>query len=213
MRLIVGLGNPGIEYQFTPHNLGYLVVDRLANEADEARVRVERPEARSLIARTEIEGRPVVLAKPLTFMNLSGLAVRELLARWDLEASALVVVYDELALPAGSLRIRTSGGDAGHNGLASIIGALGDGEFVRVRMGIAPDHPRDATEFVLRQFRRSELKQVEEQIGRAAEAVRCILREGPERAMNIYNRRPDQGEGPDKGGAKGKEKAGGADPP
>ncbi len=187
MRLIVGLGNPGIEYQFTPHNLGFLVVDRLA---DEAQVRVERPEARCLIGRAELEGQPVVLAKPLTYMNLSGLAVRDLLERFGLEAAALVVVYDDLALPAGSLRVRCRGSDGGHNGVASIIGALGSEDIVRVRMGIAPDYARDAAQFVLRQFRRSELKQVEEQIGRAADAVRLILREGPDKAMNLFNRRP-----------------------
>ncbi len=187
MRLIVGLGNPGMEYQFTPHNLGFLVVDRLA---EEARVRVERPEARSLVARAELEGQPVVLAKPLTYVNLSGLAVRELLERLELESEALVVVYDELALPAGSLRIRCRGSSAGHHGLESIIGALGTDEFVRVRLGIAPDHPvADGAQYVLRQFRRSELKQVEEHITRAAEAVRFLLREGPEKAMNQFNRR------------------------
>lgn len=189
MRLIVGLGNPGIEYQFTPHNLGFLVVDRLA---EEARVRVERPEARCLLAHAELEGQPVVLAKPLTYVNLSGLAVRELLQRLELEPAALVVIYDELALPAGSLRIRCRGSAGGHHGVESIIGALGAEEFVRVRLGIAPGHRvADGSEFVLRQFRRSELKQVDAHIDRAAEAVRFLLREGPEKAMNQFNRRSE----------------------
>ena len=186
MRLIVGLGNPGIEDQFTPHNLGFLVVDRLA---EQARVRVERPEARSLVGRADLEGEPVALAKPLTYVNLAGLAVRDLLARLELDEAALVVICDDLALPAGTLRVRCRGRAGGHNGLASIIGALGTQEFVRVRLGIAPDHPRDDAGFVLRPFRRSELKQVDEQISRAAEAVRLILREGPEKAMNQFNRR------------------------
>ena len=119
MRLIVGLGNPGTEYQFTPHNLGFLVVDRLA---EAARARVERPQARCLLTHAELEGEPVVLAKPLTYVNLSGLAVRELLEVLELSPEALVVVSDDLALPQGSLRIRCRGGAGGHHGLESIIG-------------------------------------------------------------------------------------------
>ncbi len=188
MRVIVGLGNPGIEYQFTPHNLGFLVVDRLA---EQAQVRVERPEARCLLAQATLEGQPVVLAKPLTYMNLSGLAVRELLRRLDLDAGALVVISDDLALPQGALRIRCRGSAGGNRGLDSMIGALGTQEFLRVRLGIAPEQRRgDAAEFVLRPFRRSELKRIDEQIDRAAEAVRLILREGPEKAMTQFNRRP-----------------------
>lgn len=187
MRVIVGLGNPGIEYQFTPHNLGFLVVDRLA---DIAQVRMERPEARCLLARAEFDGRPVLLAKPQTYMNLSGLAVRELLDRRELEPSALIIVSDDLDLPEGVLRVRCRGGAGGHHGLESVIGALGTQEFVRVRMGIAPGHPvADGSQFVLRQFRRSELGRVDEQVQRAADAVRLILNEGPEKAMNAVNRR------------------------
>jgi PTH1 family peptidyl-tRNA hydrolase len=186
MRLIVGLGNPGIEYQFTPHNLGFLVVDRLAEVAG---VRVERPEARSLLAHAEIEGAPVVLAKPLTYMNLSGLAVRDLLGRLELDPGALLVISDDIALPRGSLRIRRRGGAGGHLGLESVIGALGTEEFARLRLGVAPDHPiADAAEFVLRPFRRADLKPVDEQIERAAEAVGVFLRDGPEKAMSLFNR-------------------------
>jgi PTH1 family peptidyl-tRNA hydrolase len=186
MRLIVGLGNPGIEYEFTPHNLGYLVVDRLA---ELARVRIERPEGRSLIAHAEIEAQAVVLAKPLTYMNLSGLAVRDLLARLQTDVASLMVISDDLALPQGALRIRQRGSAGGHHGLESIIGALESEEFVRVRLGIAPDYPvSDGAEYVLRQFCRGELKMVQEQIEQAAEAVGCILREGPEKAMSQFNR-------------------------
>ena len=188
MRLIIGLGNPGIEYQFTPHNLGFLVVDRLA---EAVRARVERPEGRCLTAHAELEGQAVVLAKPLTYVNLSGLAVRELLWVLDLTPEALVVVSDDLAMPEGSLRIRRHGSAGGHHGLESIIGALGTQEFVRLRLGIGPEHPvGDASEFVLRSFRRSQLKRVEEQVEQAVEAVRLILREGPQQAMNRFNRRP-----------------------
>lgn len=192
MRLIVGLGNPGIEYQFTPHNLGFLVVDRLA---DAARVRIERPEARSLLAHAEIEGQPVVLAKPLTYMNLSGLAVRELLERLELDPAALLVISDDLALPQGALRIRRRGSAGGHHGLESVIGALGTKEFVRVRLGVSPGRPLDETsEYLLRPLRRSALKLVDEQIDRAAEAVRLILREGLEKAMSRFNRRQPESE-------------------
>jgi PTH1 family peptidyl-tRNA hydrolase len=186
MRLIVGLGNPGIEYQFTPHNLGFLVVDRLAEGAG---VRVERPEARALLAHAQIEGVPVVLAKPLTYMNLSGLAVGDLLARLELDPGALLAISDDIALPRGTLRIRRRGGAGGHLGLESIIGALGTEEFARLRLGVGPDHPiADAAEYVLRPFRRADLKPVDEQIERAAEAVRVFLRDGLEKAMSLFNR-------------------------
>ncbi len=189
MRLIVGLGNPGIEYQFTPHNLGFLVVDRLA---DIAGVRIERPEGRALVGRGELEGQPVMLAKPITYMNLSGLAVRDLLERTGETPASLIVISDELDLPPGTLRIRTGGSAGSHKGLMSIIGAVGAEDFVRVRLGIARDDPRqDATGHVLRQFRRSELKLVDEQLDRAVEAVRTILRDGPEKAMSLFNRRPE----------------------
>lgn len=188
-RLVVGLGNPGKEYQRTPHNLGFRVVDRLAESVG---ARLERPEARSLTAHTEIEGQPVVLAKPLTYMNLSGLAVRELLRKFEAGPESLLVVYDEVDLPAGSVRIRERGGAAGHHGLESILSAIGTDEFLRVRLGIAPDHPvEDGAAYVLRQFSRSEMPQVEELVERAAQAVRVILRDGPARAMTEFNRRPE----------------------
>lgn len=194
MRLIVGLGNPGTEYQSTRHNVGFLVADRLAESAG---VRIERPEAHSLIAHATLEGRPVVLAKPLTFMNLSGTAVRELLDRLELAPADLLVVYDELALPEDSIRIRLRGRSAGHNGIESVLGALGTLEVPRVRVGIAPEHARgDAADFVLRPLRRSEIKRVQEQVDRAADAVRFFLREGPEKAMSHFNRRAPSGEQP-----------------
>src|SRR5512140_1551429 len=183
MRLIVGLGNPGIEYQFTPHNLGFLVIDRLANLAG---VRVERPEGRTLAGIAQLEGQQVLLAKPMTYMNLSGVAVRELLDRTGEEPGALLVVFDDLDLPRGDIRIRLNGSAGTHNGMRSIIGALGRSDFVRVRLGIArEDRKVDAANYVLRPFRRGELKQVDEQVEQAATAVRTILRDGPEKAMNV----------------------------
>jgi len=187
MRLIVGLGNPGIEYAWTPHNLGFLVVDALA---DDAGIRVTRPEAKSLVGLGQIAGREVVLAKPQTMMNLSGLAVRELLSRAECEPSDLIVVCDDVALPWEMLRVRERGTAGGHNGLKSVIGAIGTTEFVRVRLGVKPEEMRgDLKEYVLRQIRRDEEDLVAEEIEQGAEAVKVILAEGTQSAMNRFNRR------------------------
>jgi PTH1 family peptidyl-tRNA hydrolase len=187
MRLIVGLGNPGIEYAWTPHNLGFLVVDALAEDAS---IRVTRPEAKSLVGLGQIAGREVVLAKPQTMMNLSGLAVRELVSRAECEPSDMIVVCDDIALPWGMLRVRERGTAGGHNGLKSVIGAIGTTEFVRVRLGVKPEELRgDLKEYVLRQIRRDEEDLVAEEIEQGAEAVKVILAEGTQSAMNRFNRR------------------------
>jgi len=187
MRLIVGLGNPGTEYDRTPHNLGFLTVDRLARDAG---IRVGRPECRALVGLGRIEGREVALAKPLSYMNLSGGPVKALLEKYELALESLMVVYDDLNLPWSSLRIRERGSAGGHNGMESIIRALGSEEFVRVRLGIAPEHKLESgTEYLLSPFRRSQEKDVEDLVGRAAEAVRSILAEGAAKAMTRWNRR------------------------
>ena len=187
MRLIVGLGNPGIEYAWTPHNLGFLVVDALAEEAG---IRVTRPEAKSLVGLGRIAGQDIVLAKPQTMMNLSGLAVRELLDRAECAPSELIVVCDDVALPWCTLRVRERGTAGGHNGLKSVIGAIGTTEFVRVRLGVKPEELRgDLKEYVLRQIRRDEEEVVAEEIEQGAEAVKVILAEGTQSAMNRFNRR------------------------
>ena len=195
MKLIVGLGNPGIEYQFTPHNLGFLVIDRIANNLG---VEIRNRQCRALTARAVIAGRPVILAKPETFMNLSGLSVRELVAEYQVEVkSDLIVIYDELDLPLGAIRIRTRGSSAGHNGMESILGALGTDEFLRVRLGIAPDRKvTDGVKFVLTPFRKAQLKVVDEVLDIAAEAVEVILKEGPPAAMNRFNRKNEPGDEP-----------------
>ena len=137
MKLIVGLGNPGIEYQFTPHNLGFLAIDRIANNLG---VEIRNRQCRALTARAVIAGQPVILAKPETFMNLSGLSVQELVAEYQVDVkSDLIVIYDELDLPLGAIRIRTRGSSAGHNGMESILGALGTDQLLRIRLGIAPE--------------------------------------------------------------------------
>jgi PTH1 family peptidyl-tRNA hydrolase len=187
MRLIVGLGNPGPEYAWTPHNLGFLVVDRLSEAGG---IHVERPEAKSYIGRGQLAGQEIVLAKPQTYMNLSGLAVRGLLERLECSPAEMIVVYDEVALPWGAIRIRERGTAGGHNGVKSLIGALGTDEFIRVRMGVQPDHPvGDLAAYVLHPMRKAELEAAAEMVEQAAEAVQLILAEGTMRAMNRFNKR------------------------
>ena len=190
MKLIVGLGNPGIEYQFTPHNLGFLSIDRIA---DDCGAEVRNRQCRALTARAVIEEQQVLLAKPETYMNLSGLSVRELVAKHGLDpANDLILIYDELDLPLGTIRIRQRGSSAGHNGMESVIGALGTQEFLRIRLGIGPDRKiSDSVKYVLTPFRKRELKKVDEVIDNAAEAVKVILREGPAAAMNRFNRKAE----------------------
>lgn len=195
MRLIVGLGNPGVQYAWTPHNLGFLAIDRIAERAG---IRVERPEAKSLLGFGQFAGQEVALAKPQTMMNLSGLAVRDLLSRLECGPEDLTVLCDDVALPCGMLRIRERGTAGGHNGLKSIIGAIGTLEFLRVRMGAQPDHPvGDLAEYVLRPMRKADLEVAGEMIEQAAEAVELIVTQGPGSAMNRFNRRvspPDETE-------------------
>lgn len=185
--LIVGLGNPGEEYAFTPHNLGFMVIDRLAGSHA---IRVTRKESMSLVGLGSIRGKEVALVKPQTFMNVNGPSVKALLERYDLQMDHLLVIYDELDLPWGSIRIRPKGSAAGHNGVKSLIASLGTNEFARVRLGIRPGVPYgDGAKFVLAPFKRAQKQEVEEAVGRAAEAVESILAEGVEKAMAIYNRR------------------------
>jgi PTH1 family peptidyl-tRNA hydrolase len=195
MRLIVGLGNPGVEYAWTPHNLGFLGVDAIAERAG---IRVQRPEAKSLVGVGQFGGREIALAKPHTMMNLSGLAVRDLLERLGCGPDGMVVLCDDVALPWGMLRIREGGSAGGHNGLKSIIGTIGSSEFARVRMGIQPDHPvGDLAAFVLRPMRKADLEIAAEMAEQAAEAVELILTRGIAEAMNRFNRRvppPDESE-------------------
>ena len=194
MKLIAGLGNPGYEYHLTPHNLGFMAVDCLAEQCG---VQITRPEAQALTALARIGEIEVMLAKPLTYMNLSGLAVARLVHKYELSLEDLIVLVDEANLPFGALRIRGRGSAGGHNGLKSIIGSLRDDNFARVRMGVQPDHPvGDLTAHLLGQFRKADLERVADMIGRAAEAVQVIVQEGLEKAMNRYNQRkssPPQG--------------------
>jgi peptidyl-tRNA hydrolase, PTH1 family len=187
MWLIVGLGNPGPEYAWTPHNLGFLAIDAIAERAG---VRVERPEAKSLLGFGEFAGKQVALAKPHTMMNLSGLAVRDLLERLECSPAGMIVLYDDVALPWGMLRVRERGSAGSHNGLKSIIGTIGTSEFLRVRMGIQPDHPvGDLAAYVLRPMRKADLEIAGEMIAQSADAVELIITRGIAHAMNRFNRR------------------------
>jgi len=189
LKLIVGLGNPGIEYQFTPHNLGFLAIDRIANDCG---VEIRNRQCRALTARVTIGAEQVLLAKPETYMNLSGIAVRELLTKHELNpATDVVVIYDELDLPLGTIRIRQRGSSAGHNGMESVIGALGTQEFLRIRLGVTPDGKKvlEGARYLLKPLRKAQLKIIDEVLDRAAEAVKVILTEGPAAAMNRFNRR------------------------
>ena len=191
MKLIVGLGNPGIEYQFTPHNMGFLAVDRIAEQHG---VRVSNRQCRALTGRAVIADHEVLLAKPETYMNLSGTAVRDLVREYEAHPEQdLVLLYDEIDLPFGTLRVRPRGRSAGHNGVESVIDALGTQEITRVRMGIAPDYPvSDGARYVLSQFKKSQYPVIDQVLGTAAEAVKVILAEGVQAAMNRFNRKQEE---------------------
>jgi PTH1 family peptidyl-tRNA hydrolase len=197
MRLIVGLGNPDPEYQWTPHNLGFMAVDELANRGG---IRVERPEGKALVGKGKLAGEDVLLAKPQTYMNLSGISVRELLEKYELGPADLLVMWDEVQLPFGTIRIDRKGSGGSHNGANSVISAVGTQEFSRIRLGCGPDHPLSSRkEFVLRPMKKAELEVAAEMVGKAGDAVEMILAKGIEAAMNIFNRRkPPESEEPEK---------------
>jgi PTH1 family peptidyl-tRNA hydrolase len=187
MNLIVGLGNPGSEYEWTRHNVGFLLIDELAADAA---VTVKRRECRALVGSGIIEGQRSKLVKPQTFMNLSGESLACLIAKDELAdaGKSLIVVSDDLALPFGTIRLRARGSAGGHNGLKSIIAALGTNEFIRLRIGIQPEHPvSDARKFVLDEFASAERRALKEILERGADAVRSVLRDGIAKAMSLYN--------------------------
>jgi PTH1 family peptidyl-tRNA hydrolase len=189
MRLIVGLGNPDPEYQWTPHNLGFMAVDELANRNG---IRVSRPEGKALVGRGKLAGEEILLAKPQTYMNLSGISVRELLQKYELGPADLVAMWDEAQLPLGTIRISPEGSAGSHNGAKSLIGSLGTPEFTRIRLGCAPEHEvRSRREYVLRPMRKAELEVAAEMISEAADAVEMILAQGVDAAMNKFNRRKE----------------------
>jgi PTH1 family peptidyl-tRNA hydrolase len=187
MFLVAGLGNPGEEYANTPHNMGFMVVDRLA---EMHQIRVNRRDSRALAGVGQIAGHEVMLAKPQTFMNLSGTSLQPLMEKHSLTAGDLILVYDELALPWTGLRIKPRGSSAGHNGADSVIRELGTTDFTRVRLGIHPGHPlRSGTDYLLSPFKRAQWKELEQLVADGADAVVSIIAEGVEKAMTRFNRR------------------------
>jgi PTH1 family peptidyl-tRNA hydrolase len=187
VKLIVGLGNPGIEYQFTPHNIGFLAVDRIAEQCG---VMVDNRHCKALTGRTRIGNDEVLLAKPETYMNLSGMSVLELVRKHEVAQQDVLVIYDELDLALGMVRIRPRGSSAGHNGMQSIIDALQTEEIARIRIGVAPDDPRKGgAKYILAPFRKSQLVTVDEALDLTAQAVQVMVNEGIAPAMNRFNRK------------------------
>ncbi|HEX3571811.1 MAG TPA: aminoacyl-tRNA hydrolase [Acidobacteriaceae bacterium] len=196
MKLIVGLGNPGIEYQFTPHNAGFLAIDRIAEFCN---VTVANRRGRALTAKATLAGHEILLAKPETYMNLSGISVAALVRELEITipSSDLIVIYDELDLPLGTIRIRERGSANGHNGVKSISGALGTEEWLRIRIGVGKTPLADGREikaggkdFLLSPMRKQELTELDPVLDRVRMAVEAILTKGPGPAMSEFNRTP-----------------------
>ncbi len=210
MKLIVGLGNPGIEYQFTPHNAGFLAIDRIAEDCG---VVVSNRRGKALTARARLAGQDVLLAKPETFMNLSGLSVAALVRELEIEdvTTDVIVLYDELAFPLGRFRIAERGSANGHNGVKSVSAALGTEEWIRVRIGVgrqikdaaALENGREikagGRDYLLTPMRKQELAVMDEVLDRVKLAVETVLTKGVGAAMNEFNRRPDQENGSGEG--------------
>ncbi len=187
MWLVAGLGNPGDEYAETPHNLGFMVADVLAARHG---IRITRPDSMSLIGPGQIAGKPVLLAKPQTYMNLSGTSLKPLMAKHEILPENLILVYDDLDLPWLRIRVRPKGSPGSHNGVKSVTASLGTEEFPRVRIGIHPGHPLSSgKDYVLSRLSRQQKKELDETVGRTADAVDLIIAEGVEKAMAVYNDR------------------------
>lgn len=185
MYLIVGLGNPGTKYERTRHNVGFIAIDLLASKFD---IRMNKLKFKSVIGEGLVGREKVVLIKPQTFMNLSGEAVREAMSFYKIAPQNLVVIYDDIDLAVGRLRIRKQGSSGTHNGMRNIIYQLGDDRFPRFRIGVSkPEAAQDLGSFVLSKFRDEEIKPVAAAIDRAVLAVEAMLREGLDQAMNRYN--------------------------
>ena len=186
-KLVVGLGNPGEKYELTAHNLGFLVIDRLAERSG---IKVSRKDSMALVGQGTIGGKKVLLAKPQTYMNLSGESVQGLLVKSQIPPGDLVLVYDELDLPWQSLRIRPNGSAAGHRGVDSVIRCVGTKEFPRVRLGVhGGRREKDGAQIVLAQLKRAHKQELDELLDYASQAVESIIAEGVEKSMAKFNRR------------------------
>jgi peptidyl-tRNA hydrolase, PTH1 family len=197
VKLVVGLGNPGIEYQFTPHNAGFLAVDRIAEDCG---VVLSNRRGRALTAKARLAGEEVLLVKPETFMNLSGLSVAALIREFEVAdpAKELIVLYDDLAFPLGTLRVNERGSGGGHNGIKSILGALGTESWIRIRIGVGKPALADGREvkaggkdYLLAPMRKQELAVMDEVLDRAKKAVEVVLTKGVGAAMNEFNRQSE----------------------
>jgi PTH1 family peptidyl-tRNA hydrolase len=187
MRLIVGLGNPGPEYEWTPHNLGFLAIDGLAERAS---IRVTRPEAKAHVGLGKLAGQDVILAKPQTYMNLSGVSIRMLLEKYELDPAQMIVLVDDVDLPWGSIRVSERGSAGTHNGLKSIVSSMGTQEFLRIRLGVGPDKVWGAlSDYVLGVMGRGERETAAQMVADAVEAVDLIFTEGVSKAMSRFNRK------------------------
>ena len=199
--LVIGLGNPGLEYLWTPHNAGFMAIDRIAEQEG---VVVQNRRCRAVTATCRVAGRDTILAKPETFMNLSGLALAALVQEFEADpARDLLVIYDELDLVLGTFKIRERGSPAGHNGARSVTTALGSQEWLRLRIGVGPNLPPEAIaasggkrpgrDYLLSPMRKTDLTVLDEVLDRVATATRRILELGPAAAMNEFNRKDEIG--------------------
>jgi peptidyl-tRNA hydrolase, PTH1 family len=197
VKLIVGLGNPGIEYQFTPHNAGFLAIDRIAEDCG---VVVANRRGRALTAKAKLAGQDVLLAKPETFMNLSGLSVAALIQELEIATPSedVIVLYDDLAFPLGTVRVNERGSGGGHNGIKSILSVLGTESWIRIRLGVGKPTLADGREvkaggkdYLLSPMRKQELAILDEVLDRAKSAVELVLTKGVSAAMNEFNRKQD----------------------
>lgn len=189
MKLIIGLGNPGVRYQFSRHNMGFLVLDQLATNYQ---ITINQKGFGVSFGKGRIADIPVFLAKPQTFMNLSGIAVKKLVDYHKTDPGDMILIHDDLDLPFSSIRIKTGGGHAGHKGLMSIIDHLGDAEFIRVRLGIGKPLIKSMTEdYVLKPFTEEEMKELSHIIMTGSDAVTEIITSGVQTAMNRFNNKAD----------------------
>lgn len=184
MYVIAGLGNPGKKYENTRHNMGFITVDRLAEKHD---IRIDRLKFKSLVGEGRIAGRRVLLVKPQTYMNLSGEAIREVMRFYKLEPEKLIVIYDDIDIELGALRIRKFGSAGTHNGMRSVVYQLQSDRFPRVRIGIGSQKKGDLVNFVIGGFSKEEVPVLEDTVDRAVSAVECMLAEDVDIAMNRYN--------------------------